>query len=62
MAESEGLRCHELQLHSDHPDLLIVEEATRPVVHAVFAQSSAEVGFELGDVGLVHVLDIFLGF
>ena len=62
MTESNSLANHELKLHSHHPDLLVIQEPTRPMVHSVFSQSSAEIHLKLGDHRLVHVLDVLLRF
>lgn len=62
VAESDNLIEEVLKLDSNHPDLLVVEESTRPVIKPVFAQCCAESYLKLLNESFVHVLNILLLF
>lgn len=55
MVHSEDISKEMVNIYSKHPDLLVIDESTWPMVESILVESSREAYSKLTDDGAVHI-------
>lgn len=59
MIKSKNIVNHVIDAHTEHPDLLIVDESTWQMIKSILCKRSTKIIFHLSNTCLLHVHNVF---